>query len=113
MKEYELMQVNFTSKIANSLQKLQSVTKLLLSAVLCGGGCLLAGVGWWNLPTYIEEWLGYFLGQILIKIEHNWNGSQNLSKHGILHPRLQLDTREYLKSAKLFDLFEIEFEICQ
>ena len=27
--------------------------------------------------------------------------------------RLQLDTREYLKSAKLFDLFEIEFEICQ
>ena len=44
MKEYELMQVNFTSKIANSLQKLQSVTKLLLSAVLCGGGCLLAGV---------------------------------------------------------------------
>ena len=27
--------------------------------------------------------------------------------------RLQLDTREYLKSAKLFYLFEIEFEICQ
>ena len=45
MKEYKLMQVNFTSKIANSLQKLQSVTKLLLSAVLCRGGCLLAGVG--------------------------------------------------------------------
>ena len=45
MKEYKLMQVSFTSKIANSLQKLQSVTKLLLSAVLCRGGCLLAGVG--------------------------------------------------------------------
>ena len=38
VKEYGLMQVNFTSNFANSLQKLQSLAKLLLIALLCGGG---------------------------------------------------------------------------